>query len=70
MFCVLINNLKCIVFFMINNNSSSNCLLKNNMCLNKIRKLIYSGSLVNFLFLTQKLLYLNFITKINALLVY
>jgi hypothetical protein len=41
MFYVLINNLKFIIFFMINNNSSSNSLLKNNMCLNKIHKLIY-----------------------------
>jgi hypothetical protein len=41
MFYVLINNLKFIIFFMINNNSSSNSLLQNNMCLNKIHKLIY-----------------------------
>jgi hypothetical protein len=41
MFYVLINNLKFIIFFMINNNSCSNSLLKNNMCLNKIHKLKY-----------------------------
>jgi hypothetical protein len=69
MFYVLISNLKCIIFFMINNNLSSNTLLKNNMCLNKIHKLILRN-LVHFLFLTQKLLHLNFIIKINALLVY
>jgi hypothetical protein len=28
MFYVLINKLKCLIFFMINNNSSSNSLLK------------------------------------------
>jgi hypothetical protein len=39
MFYVLINKLKFIMLFMINNNSSSNSLLKNNMCLNKIHKL-------------------------------
>jgi hypothetical protein len=42
MFYVLINNLQFIIFFMINNISSSNSLLKNNMCLKKIHKLIYS----------------------------
>jgi hypothetical protein len=41
MFYVLINKLKFIIFIMINNNSSSNSLLKNNMCLNKIHKLKY-----------------------------
>jgi hypothetical protein len=41
MFCVLINKLKFIILFMINNNSSTNSLLKNNMCLNKIHKLKY-----------------------------
>jgi hypothetical protein len=41
MFYVLINKLKFIIFFMINSNSSSNSLLKNNMCLNKINKLKY-----------------------------
>jgi hypothetical protein len=40
MFYVLINKLKFVIFFMINNNSSSNSLLKN-MCLNKIYKLKY-----------------------------
>jgi hypothetical protein len=40
MFYVLINKLKFIIFFMINNNASSNSLL-NNMCLNKIHKLKY-----------------------------
>jgi hypothetical protein len=41
MFYVLINKLKFIIFFMINNNSSSNSLFKYNMCLNKIHKLKY-----------------------------
>jgi hypothetical protein len=41
MFYVLIDKLKVIIFFMINNNSSRNSLLKNNMCLNKIHKLKY-----------------------------
>jgi hypothetical protein len=41
MFYVLINELKFIIFFMIKNNSSTNSLLKNNMCLNKIHKLKY-----------------------------
>jgi hypothetical protein len=41
MFYVLITKLKFIIFFMINNNSSSNSLFKNNMCLNKIHKLKY-----------------------------
>jgi hypothetical protein len=41
MFYVLINELKFIIFFMINNNSPSNNLLKNNMCLNQIHKLKY-----------------------------
>jgi hypothetical protein len=41
MFYVLINKLKFTICFMINNNSSSNSLLKNNMCLNKIHKLKY-----------------------------
>jgi hypothetical protein len=40
MFYVLINKLKFIIFFMINNKSSSYSLLKN-MCLNKIHKLKY-----------------------------
>jgi hypothetical protein len=40
MFYVLINKLKFIVFFTINNNSSSNSLFKK-MCLNKIHKLKY-----------------------------
>jgi hypothetical protein len=31
MFCVLLNKLKFIIFFMINNNSYSNNLLKNNV---------------------------------------
>jgi hypothetical protein len=39
MFYVLINKLTFILFFMINNNSSSNSLLKNYICLNKIHKL-------------------------------
>jgi hypothetical protein len=39
MFYVLTNQLKFIIFIMINNNSSSNSLYKNNMCLNKIHKL-------------------------------
>jgi hypothetical protein len=41
MLYVLINKLKFIIFVMINNNSSSNSLLKNNTCLNKIHKLKY-----------------------------
>jgi hypothetical protein len=41
MFYVLINKLKFNIFFMINNNSSSNSLVKNNMCVNKIHKLKY-----------------------------
>jgi hypothetical protein len=41
MFYVLINKSEFIIFFMINNNPSSNSLLKNNMCLNKIHKLKY-----------------------------
>jgi hypothetical protein len=36
MFYVLISKLKFIIFVMIKNNSSSNTLLKNNMCLNKL----------------------------------
>jgi hypothetical protein len=41
MFYVSLNKLKFIIFFTINDNSSSNSLLKNNMCLNKINELKY-----------------------------